>query len=341
MPALLGALARLAEGEHLTDMRQQIRTKGFPMKLSVIATASALGLFTNAAFAAGLGPLVTATELETALAAPEAPVVLDIRGEDYATGHIGGAISASYGMFRGPEENPGQLVPIEKLEATYEKLGLALDRQIVIVSKGDTDTDFGAAARVYWTLKSSGFSDISILNGGTQAWVNAGLPVSTEVVAPQPSDISVSWDNRWTAETPEIAKLAAEQGKAILLDARPTAFFEGQKAHEVAAKPGTLPGAQSFPYTGFFQPGATAINPKADVQDLKAKLGLQDGQEIVSFCNTGHWAATNWFALSELAGLDNVKLYPGSMVEYSQAGLEMKNAPGLLQNLLNQFRESE
>ena len=58
----------------------------------------------------------------------------------------------------------------------------------------------------------------------------------------------------------------------------------------------------------------------------------------MAFCNTGHWAATDWFALSELAGLPDVKLYPDSMVGWSQGGGAMENTPGLLQNLLNQIR---
>jgi thiosulfate/3-mercaptopyruvate sulfurtransferase len=40
-------------------------------------------------------------------------------------------------------------------------------------------------------------------------------------------------------------------------------------------------------------------------------------QTIVSYCNTGHWAATNWFVMSEVLGLDNVRLYDGSMVEWT------------------------
>jgi thiosulfate/3-mercaptopyruvate sulfurtransferase len=43
------------------------------------------------------------------------------------------------------------------------------------------------------------------------------------------------------------------------------------------------------------------------------------GVPIVSFCNTGHWAATNWFVLSEVAGIEGVKLYPESMVGWTQA----------------------
>jgi thiosulfate/3-mercaptopyruvate sulfurtransferase len=38
----------------------------------------------------------------------------------------------------------------------------------------------------------------------------------------------------------------------------------------------------------------------------------------VSYCNTGHWSATNWFVLHELLGRHNVKLYDGSMVEWTK-----------------------
>ena len=74
------------------------------------------------------------------------------------------------------------------------------------------------------------------------------------------------------------------------------------------------------------------------VHRLAEAEGFADADQLVSFCNTGHWAATNWFALSELAGIDNVKLYPESMVGWSNAGHEMANVPGLFRNLWNQVR---
>ncbi|MEI4487850.1 rhodanese-like domain-containing protein [Frigidibacter sp. MR17.14] len=304
------------------------------------AAAGLAGLLAaTSAFALGGDPLVTPTDLQAALAAggDGAPVVLDIRGEGYAGGHIEGALDAPYGLFRGPAANPGALVPVADLEARYEKLGLTLDRPVVVVAQGNDDNDFGSAARVYWTLKSSGFEDISILNGGAQAWVNAGLPLSDAAASPAPSELTITWNNQWTAETPEVASVVEGETQALLVDARPPAFFEGEQAHKAAARPGTLPGAMNVPHSGFFRPGATAISRVDDAAALKAKLGIKDGQEVVSFCNTGHWAATDWFAMSELAGIENVKLYPGSMVEYSQTGGKMENTPGLVDNLLKQF----
>jgi thiosulfate/3-mercaptopyruvate sulfurtransferase len=37
----------------------------------------------------------------------------------------------------------------------------------------------------------------------------------------------------------------------------------------------------------------------------------------VTYCNTGHWAATDWFVLSAVLGRPDVRLYAGSMVEWS------------------------
>ncbi|KEO60393.1 sulfurtransferase [Thioclava indica] len=309
--------------------------KRFAYSAMLGLAASALGA--TAAIASTFGPLVTPAQLEAGLE-PDAPILLDIRPKGYDAGHIAGAVSAPYGLFRGPSNDPGQVPALDTLEATYERLGLTLDRPVVVVSQGDTDSDFGAAARVYWTLKSSGFKDLSILNGGASNWANAGLAFSTTPVTPAPTQLSIQWNNAWTADTPAVNQIVEGQAKAVLVDARPTPFFEGKKMHDAAARPGTLPGAQSLPYSQFFSPGATAIAPKPDVTALKAKLGLQDGDEVVSFCNTGHWAATDWFALSELAGIDNVKLYPGSMVEYSATKGDMENTPGLITNFLNQLR---
>ncbi len=303
----------------------------------LIATA-AFGLATAVpATAATFGPLVTPSELDAQRSSAQ-PIVLDIRDEAYAEGHIEGAVSAPYALFRGPKENPGQVPDVATLESSYESLGLELDRPIVIVPEGRTDTDFGAAARVYWTLKSSGFTDLTILNGGVAAWQQQGLPLEQVPTEPAPTELDIAFSDEWTADSDDV--IAATRGEidALLLDARPADFFEGRKGHDAAAKPGTLPGAQNQVYTAFFDEGSPAIRNEIDAEPLLERLGVTDGQPVVSFCNTGHWAATNWFALSEVAGVEGVKLYPGSMVEYSNAGHEVENAPGLIGNFMNKLR---
>jgi thiosulfate/3-mercaptopyruvate sulfurtransferase len=295
------------------------------MKQFVLALALTAGLAAPA-LAGTFGPLVEADELAAALDSAE-PVLLDIRNAGYEQGHAEGALFAPYRMFRGPEKNPGALIDLEKFEAELEELGLEQDTPIVILAEGKTDTDFGSAARVYWTLKSTGFTDLSILNGGLEAWKAAGLPVNATTESAFPSELDLSFDSTWLATTADVAAVTSGEVKALLVDARPAEFYTGKEKHELAARPGTVPGAVSHAYTAFFKDGSPKMSPAIDPEALKAELGVKEDKDTVFFCNTGHWAASEWFAASELAGVPNAKLYAGSVVEYSNAGYELENAP--------------
>ncbi len=306
------------------------------MRRLFFSAIAVIGL-SGAAAASDFGPLVTPDELQALNGQPDAPLVLDIRGEDYAQGHIEGAVSAPYDRFRGPAENPGALVPEDQLQAVLRDLGVTLEHPVVVVHQGSDDSDFGAAARVFWTLKSSGVSHLAILNGGMGAWAAAGLPLETKPNAPVPSEVEITFSDRWLATTDDVAAIVGGQSGARLIDSRPEGFYRGQQSHPAAAKPGTLPGAENISHSVWFDDQTRVMDAPA-ASDVAARLGIGQQEELVAFCNTGHWAATEWFALSELAGVEDVKLYPDSMVGWSQTGGAMQNTPGLMQNLLNQLR---
>lgn len=290
--------------------------------------------------AQALGPLVDAAGLRAAIeAGAPAPVVLDIRAADaYRQGHVPGALNAPYGLFRGPADNPGQLVSEAHLTEVLRALGLTTDTPVVVVHQGTNQTDFGAAARVYWTLKSSGFETLAILNGGMNAWAEAGAAQETGP-APQvtPSDMTVTFSREWLATREDVQAIVDGRENAQLIDARPEAFWKGETRHAAAARPGTIPQSRYFTHDRWF--GASEPSQIAPdlVRQLAAENGFGPGDRLVSFCNTGHWAATNWFALSELAGIEGVQLYPESVVGWSNAGLEMANVRGLFQNLLDKI----
>lgn len=306
------------------------------MKRIIATLAVSFGLI-SAASAASYGPLVEPQDLSVSLNSVS-PVLLDVRNSGYEEGHVEGAISAPYSLFRGPAENPGQLIDVPSFEVSLEKIGLEQDAPIVIISQGNNNSDFGAAARVYWTLKSTGFTDLTILNGGQDGWVAAGLPIGNQATTLPASELDLEFNRTWYADTAHVAGVVNGSSSAVLADARLTAFYQGDRAHPAASQPGTLPGAVNQPFTQFFDGESSAISSKVDIAELKKTLNVQDGQEVISFCNTGHWAATHWFATSEIAGVENAKLYAGSMVEYSQNDLPMANTPGLIQNLINQLK---
>ena len=285
---------------------------------------------------AAFGPVITSDRLEKLLE-KDKPLILDIRGNNVKDGYIPGAISVSYSAFRGPKNNPGQLVTNAHLTSLFQELGILPERPVVVVFQGKDATDFGAAARVYWTLKSAGIKKIAILNGGMNGWKRGGKRATSAVPSkPVKSEIVVTLSDEWLASRAEVLASVDGTVNATLIDARPESFHKGKKQHPAAARPGTLPKSGIFPHTQWFQAGAT-IHKETEANRILQAAGFKSDKKLISFCNTGHWAATNWFALSELSGLKGVKLYPESMVGWSNAGLPMDNTPSLWQNFLDKF----
>lgn len=288
------------------------------------------------------GPLLTPQEV-SALDIENGPLIIDIRApaddgkSAYVEGHLPGAVNAPYGLFRGPKENPGELVPEDKLEEVLRSLGVTPERPTLIVHQGSDATDFGAAARVYWTLKSSGVSQLAILNGGINGWTEAGMKLDKGTVEPKPSEIEVSFSDKWLATREEVLAIVNGETDATLVDARPESFWAGDQAHPAAARPGTLPQSEYLTHSSWFGDDPVIVDAEK-ARALATENELKSGAPIISFCNTGHWAATNWFAMSELAGLENVKLYPESMVGWSNAGYEMANVPGPVRRMWNQIK---
>ena len=290
---------------------------------------------------AAAGPLVDADSLRGELACVR---VVDIReGDDdplgpYAAGHVPGAVAAPYGRWRGDASNPGRLRPLAHYIALVRGLGIDADTPVVIVADGGDAADFGAPARVYWTLKWLGVRHLAILDGGMTAWTAARQGLSLARAHVRPSTFVPRLDASIRARR---ATLAGDLGKPdapMLLDARPRAFFEGRAMAPGAQRPGTIPGARDLTFNRWFRDdGGRLADPaalRAAAHDVVGSKGA-----VVSFCNTGHLAAINWFVLSEVLRVPHVQLYPGSMVDWSQAGEPMQNVPTRFQQLWAQLTQ--
>jgi thiosulfate/3-mercaptopyruvate sulfurtransferase len=297
-----------------------------PLRLATNLSAAALSvaLLPGLALAApeGWAPLLEPTELSALLDQHgDAIRVIHVSG-DYAAGHIPGAGWSPYATWRSGPANPGALRDVDHLQAVVRDLGIEADTPVVVIHSGANSTDMGTAARVYWTLKSLGVQDLALLNGGFAGWAQAGLPVDTTPASFIPSDFTAVWTDTWRVTTDEVTQLASS-GDARLLDARPQSFFQGLQ-WSIAA-PGTIRGADNLTYEDFFD--GTRMLGAERVRDIAAQHGFTDGALTVSFCNTGHWAAINWFALSEVAEVPDTRLYAESMAEYAALDLPLDNAP--------------
>ena len=286
--------------------------------------------------------LITPAQLQQALqpkpgqAARSTIRLVDIRDEfSFEQDRIPGSLNAPYHLWRGPASNPGQLPELAKLTALVSKLGIEPTHHVVVVSTGEDALDFGAAARVYWTLKYLGLTQLSLLEGGVFSWDEANLPLESGPANwPSPSPFVPQPKTDWLAAIDEVRGFV-KTGQARLVDARPLDFFKGKTRVPQARAAGTLPGAVHLDNESWFSQGSGKPLPIQQSRDLAKDLQIAPHQPTVLFCNTGHLAATNWVMLSEVLGLPQVKLYTGSLVEWTQhpQALPMANEPGRARQL--------
>lgn len=304
--------------------RTRSSTRWFP-KLGIIVVTF-LVFLGSPSVAADIKPLVSVDWLKRN-ADRQDLVMLDIRNkidggsaESFAKGHIPGAVHSDYLKGGWRTEAGGviaQAPSSAQLEALIGNLGIDNDTTVVVVPAGVSASDFGSAARVYWTFKYAGHDAVAILDGGFRAWTaDPSNPIETGASDPIATIFEV--DLRPGMRVDGAAVHAALGDEAtMLLDGRPAKQFLGKEKHKAAKAAGHIPGALHFDQAQTFDEGSGKLLDLAKLDGLLLD-GVGEAEEVVSYCNTGHWAAVNWFVLSEVAGLSNVKLYDGSMVEWTQ-----------------------
>lgn len=271
-------------------------------------------------------PLVDSAWLKGALDRPDL-VVLDVRTPP-SGGFIPGSIHSDYakaGWRATVDGVPGLLPDASVLERLVGGLGIRNGDHVILVASGLSAADMGNATRVYWTFKTLGHDRVSVLDGGFAAWSEAGHPVVTTAATRPATTFTAAPREDLRAPLPVVAAAVAG-GSAPLLDARSAEQFEGKAKSPQARVPGTLPGAVLIENGAFYSAAEKRFLPADAVKVLMDRAGI--GESTITFCNTGHLASVSWFALSEVAGIDGVRLYDGSMSEWTaDPSRPVKNGP--------------
>ena len=252
-------------------------------------------------------------------------VFIDLRnkidGGNYETwleGHVPGSVHSDYlnaGWRVGRDDVVGLLPTEADFSALAQKLGVSADSHVVLIPAGVNSTDFGSAARAYWTFKVFGHEAVSILDGGYARWAKdfPNLIEQGARVAPVSGNFVARFDDAAYASTTGVQAVLGKDD-VLLLDARTEEQFIGEAKHGKALQAGHIPGAVLQSQADAYNASTNQLKSVAELTQIYAEHA---DKPIISYCNTGHWAATNWFVLSEVLGRKDVKLYDGSMVEWT------------------------
>jgi thiosulfate/3-mercaptopyruvate sulfurtransferase len=98
------------------------------------------------------------------------------------------------------------------------------------------------------------------------------------------------------------------------------AQFIGKEKTNTVKSLGTVPTAVNVNFDQFWDNATRPASPARTPGRRARRAGGQrrrTKEGVITFCNTGHLASIAWFGLSEVAGLKGVRLYDGSMAEWT------------------------
>jgi len=225
-------------------------------------------------------------------------VFIDLRnkidGGNYETwleGHVPGSVHSDYlnaGWRVGRDDVVGLLPTEADFSALAQQLGVSADSHVVLIPAGVNSTDFGSAARAYWTFKVFGHEAVSILDGGYAKWAKdfPNLIEQGARVAPVAGNFVARFDDAAYASTTGV-QAALGKDDVLLLDARTEEQFIGEAKHGKALQAGHIPGAVLQSQAEAYNADTNQLKSVAELTAIYADYG---DKPIISYCNTGHWA---------------------------------------------------
>jgi len=254
-------------------------------------------------------------------------LLLDVRKKEAfdSDGRIEGARLVDVGTVRvnrvvdGKELTRMRPTP-EQFQDYLRRLGIDNDSKVVITHRGKTPGQLAGAARLYWHFRYYGFDDVALLDGGNAGWVDALEDLSDEPTpAPKPGNYRVGREQPEILATMQQVRAALERKDTTLIDTRNLRYHIGIDKKSYVYDYGHIPGARLLPYK-FLTPhkGTQKYFDPETLRRIIGDLNIDTGNELILFCNSAYECSSDWFALHEILGLPKVRIYDGSLHQWTQ-----------------------
>lgn len=225
----------------------------------------------------------------------------------YDEGHIPTAGFADLmGALADTSSPHGYAVPTPLAFATaMGELGVGDDTRVVLY-----DTTGGPwAARVWWMLRWVGFDNAALLDGGLNAWTNAGYALSTDAPTEPQRTLTVNLRPGLIVEKEEV-RAAIDDESVELIDAMPGAHYRGD--FSMYDRPGHIPTASNAPANLLFSESGRF---KSEAELTALFEGDRDTRTI-TYCGGGIAASADAFIMTRL-GFKDVAVYTASLQEWA------------------------
>lgn len=239
-------------------------------------------------------------------------MVVDLcKPEQYATGHVPGAIHLDFATIVATQGMAkGMLPEAAVLSAVLAGIGFTPDHHVVAYD----NEGCGRASRLLWTLAAIGHDKYSLLDGGLNAWIAERHPLSSKITPAAASNYAVTARRDTVIASSEYLQTRLGEPTTCILDCRSAQEYSGEK--RLAERGGHIPGAVNFDWVQTVDAQRESrLKPDAELDAAFRALGVTRDKEIIVYCQTHHRSAHTWVVLKKL-GYPQVRGYAGSWSEW-------------------------
>lgn len=248
--------------------------------------------------------LVELSEQDRSLA-DESICLIDLQSaEEYASGHLPGAVHGNAAMLNATAPPVGGLLPDEQTVNRFLREAGARQGDHILVYDRGLQTP---AARLIWVLHAYGHNACSWLNGGFKAWSSSGFPVTCDVPKPTTGDLLLQRKATNVISVDELLVLIQEKPPEIL-DVRSRKEYEGTDIR--SAYGGHVPGAAHLEWTRLLDKDGLLLGDDELLALLQPAIGTTEDTTVV-YCQTHQRSAVTYVALKHL-GYKDVRAIDGA-----------------------------
>jgi thiosulfate/3-mercaptopyruvate sulfurtransferase len=230
---------------------------------------------------------------------------------EYEAAHIPGARFFDIDEISDQRSNlPHMAPPPEKFISRMRAMGVGDGHQVVVYD----GAGIFSAARVWWTFRLMGKTDVAVLDGGFPKWRAEGREIEDLPPVIRDRHMTISRQHHLVKDVTQVAH-AAKLGEAEIIDARSAARFRGEAPEPRSGlRSGHIPGSKSLPFAELLNPDGT-MKPVTALREAFAAAGVDLTKPAITTCGSGVTAAVLSLALERI-GHRNHALYDGSWAEW-------------------------
>ena len=206
---------------------------------------------------------------------------------------------------------PFMMPDIKTFDKVMSLKGVGPDTHVILYSRANIQW----ATRVWWMLKSMGFNNASILNGGYDRWKNQNKNISTTPITYQENKFISIPQNGLFCTKEEVLNSLTNNNISIINALRSTLHDGSEKVDY--GRLGHIKNSINIPSLEMVDPDTNLYKSLEDLKIIFKNYNVLSKEKVIAYCGGGIAATNIAFVLTAL-GFNNITVYDASLSEWAK-----------------------